>query len=163
MTTIRSKTNPHFSRPFSVRLTIRGAVRHANGFTLIEVILVLSILGVIAGMAVPRLLSRQKYANSDATQLTIEGIEQAIKLYSIDHLGELPTQQSGLQSLVTPPQAKSRQWRGPYLDMLPNDAWGQPIEYRCPGKIHPKGYDLISAGPDKVMGTEDDLSNQKAH
>lgn len=162
MTTNRSNTNARYRRPLPRRMAFLATAVHAGGFTLIEVILVLSILGVIAGMAVPRLLNRQKYANSDATQLTIEGIEQAIKLYSIDHLGELPTQQAGLQSLVTPPQGKSKQWRGPYLDMLPKDAWGQPIEYRCPGKIHPKGFDLVSAGPDKVMGTEDDLSNQKA-
>jgi general secretion pathway protein G len=162
MTMNRSNTNDSFCRPLPGRMAVRATARRVGGFTLIEVILVLSILGVIAGMAVPRLLNRQKYANSDATLLTIEGIEQAIKLYSIDHLGELPTQQAGLLSLVTPPQGKSKQWRGPYLDMLPKDAWGQPIEYRCPGKLHPKGYDLVSAGPDKVMGTEDDLSNQKA-
>lgn len=134
--------------------------RKHSAFTLIEVLLVLAILGVIAGMVVPRLIGRQKYANEDATRLTIKGIEQALKLYALDHFGELPSTQMGLASLVTQPSQNAERWRGPYVESIPKDAWGRTLNYALPGKIHPQGYDLISAGADGLFGTQDDITNQ---
>jgi general secretion pathway protein G len=137
----------------------RQILKKARGFTLIEILLVLSILGVIAGLAVPRLLERQKYANVDATALAIKGLEQALKLYAIDHLGDLPGTQQGLQVLVSPPAGKGSRWRGPYLDGVPKDAWGRPFNYAFPGKRKPGTYDIISAGADGSFGTGDDVVN----
>ena len=131
-----------------------------RAFTLIEVLLVLAILGVIAGLAVPRLMGRQNHANIDATRLTIKGVEQALKIYAIDHLGALPSSQSGLQALLTAPSSNSRHWRGPYLDSLPKDAWGRALTFTAPGKLHPQGYDIVSSGPDGLFGTADDISNE---
>jgi general secretion pathway protein G len=137
----------------------RDSSRQRRGFSLIEVLLVLSILGVIAGLAVPRLMGRQKYANVDATRLTINGVDQALKLYAIDHLGEFPTTQVGLESLVRAPASAAPHWRGPYLETLPKDAWGRPLTYAQPGKLNPQGYDIVSGGPDGLLGTADDISN----
>lgn len=144
-----------------IRLRIIRRVRRfrTHAFTLVEVLLVLAILGVIAGLAVPRLLSRQKYANEDATRLTIKGVEHALKLYAIDHLGEYPSEREGLQALIEPPRGKSPNWRGPYLDSFPKDSWGKPLTYRFPGKTNSSGYDILSSGQDGVIGTSDDIVN----
>ena len=133
---------------------------YRRAFTLIEVLLVLAILGVIAGMVVPRLIGRQRFANEDATRLTIKGVEQALKLYALDHFGELPTTQAGLETLVSKPAQDAERWRGPYLESMPRDAWGRPLVYSLPGKRNPGGYDIVSSGQDGLPGTQDDISNQ---
>lgn len=133
------------------------------GFTLIEVLLVLAILGVIAAMVVPQLLGRQKKANIDATRLSITGLEQALELYAVDHSGEYPTTGEGLESLLTAPN-NDEKWHGPYLKeskAVPVDAWGRPIQYEYPGQHNPNGSkpDISSGGPDKAFGTADDIVN----
>jgi general secretion pathway protein G len=137
----------------------RRTARRRGGFTLIEVLLVMAILGVIAGMVVPRLLGRQTHANSDATRLTIKGLEQAVKLYALDHHGVYPSSAEGIGSLLQPPSGDSVNWRGPYLDAPPKDAWGRPLTYAYPGRRNARGYDISSSGPDGIQGTSDDIFN----
>jgi general secretion pathway protein G len=131
----------------------------ARGFTLIEVLLVLAILGVIMSLVVPRLIGRQKHANADATRLSIKGIDQALKLYALDHSGEFPSSNDGLESLITAPAGRDARWRGPYLDTLPVDAWGRAFRYVYPGRHRSGGFDISSSGPDGAAGTEDDINN----
>lgn len=132
---------------------------HRRGFTLIEVLLVLAILGVIMSLVVPRLLGRQKHANEDATYISIYGVEQALKLYSMDHGGAYPSTSEGLNALLQPGRSDDRRWRGPYVEKIPRDAWGNPIAYEYPGRRNQDGADLYSPGPDGVEGTDDDLGN----
>ena len=129
-----------------------------SAFTLMELLLVLAILLVIAGLVVPKLAGRQKVANIDATKVSIEGLQQAIQMYAIDHDGKNPTTSTGLD-VLTQMVKKDPQWRGPYLDKTPVDAWGEPFQYRCPGTHNKDGFDIISAGPDQAMGTDDDIGN----
>lgn len=129
-----------------------------SAFTLMELLLVLAILLVIAGLVVPKLSGRQKVANIDATKVSIEGLQQAIEMYSIDHDGKAPTSSAGLE-VLTQMVKKDPQWRGPYLDKTPVDAWGEPFQYRSPGNRNKNGFDIISAGPDKTLGTDDDIGN----
>ena len=143
----------------------RRHVQHNTrcGFTLIEVLLVLAILGVIAAMVVPQLLGRQKKANIDATRLSITGLEQALDLYSVDHSGEYPTTAEGLESLLVQPN-NDEKWNGPYLKQeaeVPKDPWGRPLQYEYPGQHHNQGSkpDISSGGPDKAFGTPDDITN----
>ncbi len=136
----------------------RRVKRKRSAFTLMELLLVLAILLVIAGLVVPKLAGRQKAANIDATKVSIEGLRQAIELYSVDHDGRTPTTSEGLGVLLRSVK-KDPQWRGPYLDKEPVDAWGEPFHYRCPGSRNKDGFDLLSAGPDKSVGTEDDIGN----
>lgn len=140
----------------------RRNIRRGRGFTLIEVLLVMAILGVIAGMVVPRLLGRQTHANADATRLTIKGLEQAVKLYALDHHGEFPTTAQGIDALLTAPSGASVNWRGPYLDAPPKDAWGRPLTYAYPGRRNPRGYDIGSSGADGAEGTADDIYNESS-
>ncbi len=128
-------------------------------FTLIEMLLVLAIMGVLLSMTIPNLLGRQQTANIDITQGSIAGISQGIQMYQLDHQGALPTSREGLAALVTNPNTKDRRWRGPYLPELPLDAWGTAIEYKAPGRHNPQSYDLSSAGPDRIHGTDDDFGN----
>ena len=141
-----------------------GLKRNARlGFTLIEVLLVLAILGVIAAMVVPQLLGRQRQANIDATKLSISGVEQALEIYATDHSGDFPTTGDGLESLLTAPN-NDEKWHGPYLKeskSLPVDAWGRPLQYEYPGQHNTDGSkaDISSGGPDKAFGTADDITN----
>lgn len=136
-----------------------AARRHRSGFTLIEVLLVLAILGVITSMVVPKLLGRQQHANADTTRLSIDGITQGLRLYSLDHSGQYPDSAAGLDSLMTSPGSRDPRWRGPYLDEPPVDAWGSPFEYHFPGKRNTNSYDISSAGPDRIHGSPDDIGN----
>ena len=134
-----------------------------DGFTLLEVLLVLAIMGVIAAMVVPQLIGRQKQANIDATKLSIHGVEQALKLYATDHDGEYPPTNVGLQALIIAP-ANDPNWKRPYLENtqeLPKDAWGSPFQYEYPGQ-HNAGADkpdIWSWGPDRTPNTDDDVTN----
>ncbi len=94
-----------------------------SAFTLMELLLVLAILGVIMAMVVPELLGRQKYANIDATRISVRGAEQALKMYAVDHLGDMPSTSDGFAVLLQPKNAQDKRWRGPYLDRAPADAW----------------------------------------
>lgn len=133
--------------------------RERTGFTLMEVLLVLAIMGIIMSMVVPKLLGRQQHANVDATRLSIRGVEQAIKMYALDHGGSFPASTNGLAILQEPPNSRDPRWRGPYLENNPVDAWGTPLNYSYPGRKNLRGFDIISAGPDRTPGTDDDIGN----
>lgn len=96
-----------------------------QGFTLIEIMVVVVILGILAAMVVPKVLDRPDQARATAARQDIGGLMQALKLYRLDN-GAYPNQNQGLKVLVEKPaQAKDGQWRA-YLDRLPNDPWGRP-------------------------------------
>ena len=129
-----------------------------DGFTLMEVLLVLAIMGLIMSMVIPKIMGRQKYANEDATRLSLHGLKQALRIYSMDHGGRYPSASEGLDVLRTPPSRKDPRWRGPYLEQEPLDAWGTPLIYTTPGRVNRDAFDLSSAGEDQVAGTDDDVT-----
>lgn len=107
-------------------------VRRQRGFTLIEIMVVVVILGILAAMVVPKVLDRPDQARATAARQDIAGLMQALKLYRLDH-GSYPTQNDGLKVLVEKPaNAKAGTWRS-YLERLPNDPWGKPYQYLNPG------------------------------
>lgn len=138
------------------RLAIRCA------FTLIEVLLVLAILGVIMSLVVPRVMGRQEHAHADATRLSINGVEQALRMYALDHGGRYPTSSEGLDALMNPPGRGDSRWRGPYLERAPKDAWGSDFNYVRPGRHNPRSFDIVSPGPDLQPDTDDDVGNWEA-
>lgn len=146
--------------PVQIHKSLHRTISSRAGFTLMEVLLVLAILGVIAAMVVPQFFGRQEQASIDATALSIKGIEQALKLYQLDHGGSYPTTNDGLQSLVTA-QSNDPKWKGPYLDDLPKDAWGKPFQYQYPPQHNTaaKKPDIWSSGLDQSNNTADDISN----
>lgn len=134
------------------------------GFTLLEVLLVLAILGVIAAIVVPNLLGRQQKAMVDATKSSIGSLETALQSYAIDHDGEMPQGgQDIMLSAILEPKDRDGKDMQPYLPKQPKDAWGQVLNYRYPGthqtvKSRP---DIWSNGPDKKNddGSGDDVNN----
>jgi len=131
--------------------------------TLIEVLLVVTILLVIASAVVPRLVNRQEKANADTTKISLKGLEQALKLYAIDHDGRYPTAGQGIDALIRCPDSNDADlWQGPYLEDLPRDAWRREFQYLYPASKSTKPFDLSSAGADGIHGNEDDIRNWDA-
>jgi general secretion pathway protein G len=132
----------------------------ARGFTLMEVLLVLAILGVIIALVVPNLLGRQQEANNKAARVQIQGVESACELYALDHSGAFPETLDALLSR----QGDDNNWKGPYLkssNKIPNDPWGNPIQYAYPGQNQGADNrpDIWSMGLDKQSNTADDITN----
>jgi len=126
--------------------------RRAAGFTLIELMVVIVIIGVLAAIIVPNVLDRTEQARATAATTDIHNLMQALKLYKLDNL-RYPTAEQGLQALVIRPATEPvpPNWR-PYLDKLPNDPWGHPYQYLNPGI---KGeVDVMSFGADGAPGGE---------
>ncbi|MBS0318606.1 MAG: type II secretion system major pseudopilin GspG [Proteobacteria bacterium] len=126
--------------------------RAQAGFTLIELMVVLVIIGVLAALIVPNVLERADDARVTAARTDINNIMQALKLYKLDNQ-RYPSAEQGLQALVakptTPPIPPN--WK-PYLDKLPNDPWGHPYQYLNPGVK--SEIDVMSYGADGVSGGE---------
>lgn len=128
--------------------------RTQRGFTLIEVMVVVVILGILAGLVVPRLLDRPEEARRTKAVMQIKSIEEALALYKLDN-GIFPTTNQGLQALVEKPEKgripiKYRE--GGYLDKIPSDPWNNDYVYLSPGLNG--DYDLISYGADGESGGE---------
>ncbi len=123
-----------------------------RGFTLIEVMVVVVILGILAALVVPRVLDRPDQARAMAARQDIGSLMQALKLYRLDN-GRYPTQEQGLNALVRKPTSGPvpAGWK-PYVERLPNDPWGQPYQYLIPGAHG--DIDVFSLGADGRPGGE---------
>lgn len=137
--------------------------RVRSGFTLLEVLLVIAILGVIAVMVVPQLLGRQQESYIGATRASIKGVEEALKLYAFDHDGNYPEGNRDFLPQLLDRQDYNGKQVGPYLTEEPNDAWGEPFYYEYPNN---KGGNsnkpaIWSSGPNRQNedGGGDDITN----
>ena len=140
------------------------SVSNMQGFTLIEIMVVVVILGILAGLIVPRIMDRPEEARRTKAAIQIQSIEQALKLYKLDN-GDYPTTEQGLQALIEAPSVGRlpKKWRKEgYLDKgrLPKDPWDNDFVYISPG-LH-SDFDLMSYGPDGEPGGEgndEDINN----
>ena len=126
--------------------------RRPNGYTLVELLVVLAILGLLVALAAPRVIKYLGSAKTDTARIQIEKLGGVLDLYRLE-IGRYPTEQEGLESLVErPPQLDA--WDGPYLKNREalTDPWGRPYDYRSPGEHG--DYDLYTLGADGKEGGE---------
>lgn len=122
------------------------------GFTLIELIVVVAIIGLLAGLVVPQFIKQEEKATAKAVKAQIELLGTALDTFRLD-VGRYPTSQEGLQALNQKPGGLER-WDGPYLKKeVPADPWGKPYVYKSPGEHGP--YDILSYGADAAPGGQD--------
>ena len=128
-----------------------------SGFTLIELMLVVIIIGALVAMVMPRLAGRGEQARVAAAKADIQAnIATALKLYELDN-GNFPSTAEGLNALLAKPSSTGN-WNGPYLEKRPVDPWGKEYKYKYPGE-HGRDYDLYSQGKDGQEGNADDVKN----
>ena len=132
---------------------MRTRLRNQDGFTLIEIMVVIMIIGLLALMVVPRLRGVADRAKTTKAQADIQEIKQALDRYYLDN-GSYPTTDQGLQALITPPtsgRTPNNYEQGGYIEKLPTDPWGTAYFYQSDGN----SYALKSFGPDGVQSADD--------
>ncbi|WP_246149203.1 type II secretion system major pseudopilin GspG [Skermanella pratensis] len=148
--------SPRAIRPIAGRRTPAGRMSHrkrpssAAGFTLLELLVVLVILGLLASVTAPAVARYLSGAKVDAAKLQIQNLSTTLDMYRLD-TGSYPSQQDGLKALVQRPSGAQR-WNGPYLrkaDMI-KDPWGQEYHYRTPGER--AEVEVFTLGADKAAG-----------
>jgi general secretion pathway protein G len=120
------------------------------GYTLVEMLVVLAIIGLVVGLVGPRVLNYLSDSKVKTARIQIDGLSSALDLYYLDN-GAYPASNDGLAALVTKPSGATN-WNGPYLKSIsvPNDPWGKPYVYAAPGQHGP--YDIMSLGPEGREG-----------
>ncbi|HVA76971.1 MAG TPA: type II secretion system major pseudopilin GspG [Candidatus Binataceae bacterium] len=132
---------------------MRTRLRNQDGFTLIEIMVVIMIIGLLALMVVPRLRGVADRAKTTKAQADIQELKQALDRYYLDN-GSYPTTDQGLAALVSPPtsgRVPNNYEQGGYIEKLPADPWGNPYFYQSDGNT----YALKSFGPDGVQSADD--------
>ncbi len=131
-----------------------------RGFTFLEIMFVVVIIGILLAIVGPRLVGRSQKARIGAAHMQLKNIQTALQQYEM-HIGSFPDTNQGLKALLEKPSdVDEKEWDGPYLEgtVLPRDPWGNEFQYKEPGE-HTKDYDLWSYGPDKQDNTADDVKN----
>ena len=135
-------------------MKIRSLQKQSEAFTLIEIMVVVIVIGILAASIIPSFMTTTYDARVSAAKGHISELESALERFNL-HMDRYPTTEEGLKVLVEPPSAEETKWRGPYINLLRPDPWGEAYQYKCPGVHHPLRFDLWSRGADKADGGEE--------
>jgi general secretion pathway protein G len=129
-----------------------------GGFTLVEIMVVVVILGILAATIIPQFVSSKQDAMINAAKSDIANLESAIERFYIN-MDRVPSSEEGLKVLAEPPSGEDKKWRGPYIKEVKPDPWGRPYNYRAPG-VHGKNrFDIWSLGADGAEGGEKEAAD----
>ena len=139
------------------------ARRSRRGFTLLEILIAVAIVGMLVGLAVTNIDKILGQSQDGVAKLFVnESLKTSLVRYRID-LGDYPSTDEGIKALIVAPEGKADRWRGPYMDAkggnVPVDPWTEAYQYRYPGTHNTEGYDLFSKGRDRQADTADDIGN----
>ena len=132
--------------------------KETDAFTLVELMVVVVILGILAATIIPQFIGTTQDAKVGAAKATIGELENALGRFNIN-LDRYPTAEEGLKVLVEAPAGDEKKWRGPYINMIRPDPWGNPYQYRVPGIHHPSSFDIWSRGAGGADGGEGDAAD----
>lgn len=127
------------------------------GFSFLEIMMVVMIIGILVAVVGPKLVGRTRRAQVAAAKDQIKSFETSLQMYEME-VGSFPSTEQGLDALVNKPSNVSKDAWTQAMKEIPADPWKEPYIYRCPGE-HGGEYDLVSKGPDTKEGTEDDVNN----
>ena len=134
-------------------MRIRILKRSSRGFTLIEMMVVLVVIGILAAAIIPQFVHTTKDAKISAAKGNVAELESSLGRFNVN-MDRYPTTEEGLKALLEAPAGEESKWRGPYISTLRDDPWGNPYQYRCPGMHHPTTFDVWSRGADGANGGE---------
>ena len=130
----------------------------SRGFTIIEIMVVVVIIGILAAAIIPQFMGTTNDAKVSTAKSNIAELEAALERFNI-HMDRHPTTEEGLKVLVEPPAGEESKWRGPYIKLLRPDPWGNPFQYRIPGTHRASGFDLWSRGADGADGGQGEAAD----
>ena len=131
----------------------RSLQKRSAGFTLLEIMVVVIIIGVLAATIIPQFMGTTHDAKVSAAKADVAQLENALERFNL-HMDRYPTMDEGLKVLVESPTGEDKKWRGPYIKLLRPDPWGNPYQYRVPGMHHATTFDVWSRGADGQDGGE---------
>lgn len=135
------------------------SLRRRSGFTLIEIMVVVVIIGILAATIIPQFIGVKHDAKVSAAKGHIAQLESALERFNVQ-MDRYPTTEEGLNALVEAPAGdENKKWRGPYVTQLRNDPWGNPYQYVFPGAHNTSRYDLWSRGADSADGGEGEAAD----
>jgi general secretion pathway protein G len=129
----------------------RSLQKRSAGFTLLEIMVVVIIIGVLAATIIPQFMGTTHDAKVSAAKADVSQLENALERFNL-HMDRYPTMDEGLKVLVEAPTGEDKKWRGPYIKLLRPDPWGNPYQYRVPGLHHATTFDVWSRGADGQDG-----------